>query len=344
MKRLLSTIILASTTLLVCAQANKWFQDLKLSGYGILQYQASDKEGDKQNTFNLRQSRIALEGRAHDDFYYKIQMQISGNAFDTNTSGSKNTLTVRLVDLFGEWQKYEFACIKVGQFKRPFTFENPIHPIDQGFMSYSQSVTKLAGLVDRTGEQASNGRDIGLQVQGDILKSGGRHLLHYQVGVFNGEGINTDDADNRKDIIGGLWVMPIEGLRVGAFGWTGSRADIGEKNRYALSAEYAKDDWTLRSEYIHSQGRGATVAEGDKADGVYALAIAPVIKEKLHVKARYDLYRSQKTWGSSKTFYEIGADYMFTKHLKLNVEYARVYERASDKKYNMADVELSIRF
>ena len=344
MKRLLAIIILAGMTLSVCAQANKWFQDLKLSGYGILQYQASDKEDNEQNSFNLRLARLSLDGRAHTDFAYKVQMQINGNAFDTNAAGKKNSTTIRLVDLFGEWQKYEFARVKVGQFKRPFTFENPMHPIDQGFMSYSQNVNKLAGFADRTGEQASNGRDIGIQVQGDLLKMGGRNLLHYQVGVFNGEGINTEDADNRKDIIGGLWVMPVEGLRIGAFGWTGSRADVGEKNRYALSAEYAKDDWTFRSEYIHSQGMGASVAEGDKADGVYALAIVPIMKEKLHVKARYDLYRSQKTWGSSKTFYEVGADYVFTKNLKLSLEYARVYERANSQQYNMADVELAFRF
>lgn len=42
--------------------------------------------------------------------------------------------------------------------------------------------------------------------------------------MFNGQGINTKDVDNQKDIIGGLWVMPISGMRLGAFGWTGSYA------------------------------------------------------------------------------------------------------------------------
>lgn len=59
---------------------------------------------------------------------------------------------------------------KVGQFKRPFTFENPMNPIDQGFMSYAQNVTNLSGFNDRTGEHSSNGRDIGIQLQGDLLK------------------------------------------------------------------------------------------------------------------------------------------------------------------------------
>ena len=336
MKKLIVTMALAGLTMAANAQS-KWFQDIKLSGYGMLQYQASDKKHDEQNSFNLRLARLALEGRAHDDFYYKVQMQINGTTKDDNTA-------IRLVDLFGEWQKYDFFRVKAGQFKRPFTFENPMHPITQGFMSYSQNVSKLAGFSDRTGEHASNGRDIGLQVQGDLLKIGDRNWLHYQVGVFNGEGINTKDKDNRKDIIGGLWLMPLDGLRVGAFGWTGSCAAAGQKNRYAISAEYAKHDWTLRSEYIHSQGLGAAATDGDKADGVYALCIAPVIEKKLHVKARYDVYRNQKSWASSKTFYEVGADYLFTKNLQLNVEYARVNERADHQSYNIVDVELNFRF
>lgn len=195
-----------------------WLTNVKLSGYALLQYQASTQEGAKSNSFNLRMARIALDGRIANDFYWKIQMQVNGN---TATLGS----SPRLVDLFAEWQKYSFAKIKVGQFKRPFTFENPMNPIDQGFLGYSQNVSALAGFSDREGDHSSNGRDIGIQLQGDFLKnSAGRNLIHYQVGVFNGQGINTGDVDQQKDIIGGIWFMPIEGLRIGAFGWTGSYA------------------------------------------------------------------------------------------------------------------------
>ena len=111
MKKLIVTLLLAGATLTVAAQGNKWYDNMKLSGYGMVQYQASDKKNDEKNSFNLRLVRVALEGRAHQDFYYKAQMQINGNAFDESAPGKKNTLTIRLVDLFGEWQKYE--CFKV---------------------------------------------------------------------------------------------------------------------------------------------------------------------------------------------------------------------------------------
>ena len=343
MKKVLIAALMMGAALSSQAQ-NEWFQNIKFSGYGMVQYQASDKDGAETNGFNLRLVRMALEGRAHQDFYWKVQMQINGNTYDPD----KSSTDIRLVDLFGEWQKYEFFKVKAGQFKRPFTFENPMHPITQGFMSYSQNVSKLAGFSDRCGGNASNGRDIGVQIQGDFLKdANGRNLLHYQIGAFNGEGINQKDKDNRKDIIGGVWIMPIKGMRIGAFGWTGSRAGVGEKNRYALSGEYTQDDWTFRTEYIHSQGWNAAHTS-DKADGYYALCIAPIQKNKFHVKARYDLYREAKEWGQSKTLYEVGADYMFTKNLQINFEYARVNERTiadPDKhNYNMVDVELDFRF
>lgn len=342
----------------------------KLGGYVMAHYQASSKEADKSNTFDVRMVRVALTGRLLNEFEYKVQAQLNGN---TATLGS----SPRIVDAYAEWQRFGFAKIKAGQFKRPFTFENPMHPIDQGFMGYSQNVSKLAGFNDRSGEQASNGRDIGVQIQGDLLPDrNGRALLHYQVGVFNGQGINTKDVDNRKDIIGGVWVSPIAGLRIGAFGWTGSKARTGQwtsddgtthsgtvslpQHRYAFSAEYKADGWQLRSEYIHSTGyafkttyqkqgdqNDATVntALGNKADGAYALCIAPIVKGKLSAKARYDLYRPKADWATSRTQYEVGLNWTMRKNVELHTEYALVNDRSLAKhNYSMVDVELSVRF
>ncbi len=285
MKKGIILALMALTAVSASAQKKQtielpsWLSNVKLSGYGMIQYQYSGQKNAESNSFNIRMGRIALEGRIAEDFYWKTQIQFNGN---TSNLGS----SPRMVDLFAEWQKYEYFKVKIGQFKNPFTFENPMHPIDQGFMGYSQNVSKLAGFSDRAGEHASNGRDIGLQLQGDFLKNAnGRNLLHYQIGVFNGQGTNTKDVDNQKNVIGGVWVMPVSGMRIGAFGWTGSYARKGNwtetvadptsnvtpgatkeithtnevrslnQNRYAFSFEYKKDGWTVRSEYIHSTGK-----------------------------------------------------------------------------------------
>lgn len=294
MKKTIIMALMAAASVSASAQQKQtieipsWLSNVKLSGYGMTQYQYSGQKDAESNSFNIRMARISLEGRIAGDFYWKTQIQFNGN---TSTLGS----SPRMVDLFAEWQKYEYFKVKIGQFKNPFTFENPMHPIDQGFMGYSQNVSKLAGFSDRAGEHASNGRDIGLQFQGDFLKNAnGRNLLHYQIGVFNGQGTNTKDVDQQKNVIGGIWVMPVSGMRIGAFGWTGSYARKGtwnddeqgniiyekdaagnsvldkdgkpvketfsgtrnlNQNRYAFSFEYKKDGWTVRSEYIHSTGK-----------------------------------------------------------------------------------------
>lgn len=343
MKKTFMALMMAVVTLTANAQekTTKWYDNIKFSGYSMLQYQFEDKEGGKHNEFNLRLGRFILDGKIG-DFDWRAQIQA------TNAKGPGEP-TVQLVDLYTEWRKYPEFKIRVGQFKRAFTFENPTNPITQGWYSYAMVINNLSGFGDRTGEKSSGGRDIGLQIQGDLLKNiSGRNLLHYQVGVYNGEGINTKDKDNRKDIIGGLWVMPIEGLRIGAFGWTGSRDGIGEKNRYALSAEYDKDEYTFRTEYLHSQGMGANATLGNKADGWYVFGIVPVIKSKLHAKARYQTYRDNKEWNRAKTMYEIGVNYYFTKNLQLNLEYGRVNDRTianPDKhNYNLVDAQLDFRF
>lgn len=371
MKKILLAALAAVAANSSFAQENKtaqWFTNIKLSGYGLVEYQCSGQEGNEANSFDLRLVRVSLDGRIANDFYWKAQMQINGN---TSTKGS----SPRLVDLFAEWQKYSFFKVKAGQFKLPFTFENPMHPIDQGFMSYSQNVSYLSGFSDRSGQHSSNGRDIGIQIQGDFMKnSAGRNLFHYQAGVFNGQGINVKDVDQQKTVAGGIWIMPVEGMRIGVFGLEGSYArkwsyTDGQnvkhteskslpQHRYAVSAEYVtKSDWTFRSEYIHSTGEGFKTSDneknpdltlngyGNKADGVYALAIAPLVKKKAHLKARYNMYRRDGSWNTSKTMYEIGADYKFSKNIGVTAEYVLVNDRTlSDHNYNMADVQLQFRF
>ena len=372
MKRLMLTLLGSMLLLTAMAQGdgnNAIFTKPKFSGFAMASYQATFQDGNNSNSFDLRLVRASFEGRILNDFYYKIQGQINGNP---TTLGS----SPRLVDYFMEWQKLEYFKVKLGQFKRPFTYENPMNPIDQGFMSYSQPVSKLAGFSDRDGMHASNGRDIGLQFQGDFLKtSSGRNLLHYQVGVFNGQGINVKDVDERKDIIGGAWVMPIAGMRLGAFGWEGSYARKSGGNivslrqhRYALSAEYKKGDLQLRTEYIHSTGLGfattyqnsanasdATIktytdkngneVANDKSDGIYALAIVPVVKDKLMAKARYDLYRPTASSVAAKTNYEVGLNYRFCKYLEVQTEYCFTHDRAlADPDYSSIFVQVSIRY
>ena len=316
----------------------QWVKNIKFSGYGMLQYIGEDKEGNHTNTFNLRLARLILDGKIG-DFDWRVQIQ------GTNATGPGQP-TVQLVDLYAEWRRFPEFKIRAGEFKRAFTFENPTHPITQGWRGYADAINKLSGFGDRTGERSSGGRDIGIQFSGDLFpNANGRRILHYQIGAYNGEGVNTKDQDNRKDIIGGIWVTGLPKTR------------SVEKNRYALSIEYDLNEYTFRSEYIHSQGWGAAspgnnvreidYSKGDKADGWYVFGIVPLIKGKLFAKARYQTYRNQKEWATSVNQVECGLNYRFSKNIEVHAEYSHVNDRnLPDGKhnYNLVDVELDFRF
>jgi predicted porin len=180
--------------------------------------------------------------------------------------------------------------------------------------------------------------------------------------------------------------MPVKGMRLGAFGWTGSYARKGfwtdgenpnpkvdesskakirklQQRRYAFSAEYLVNDWTFRTEYAHSTGNAfakslvnandATSTDcnlgtkGNKAQGIYALVIAPIIKDKFHAKVRYDMYESDATRATQKTQYEFGLDYMLSKNLKISGEYAHIHDRsalATEPNSDVIDIELGFKF
>ena len=52
----------------------QWVKNIKFSGYGMLQYQGQDPEGNHSNTFNLRLARFILDGKIG-DFDWRAQIQ-----------------------------------------------------------------------------------------------------------------------------------------------------------------------------------------------------------------------------------------------------------------------------
>ncbi|WP_287132368.1 porin [Bacteroides sp.] len=331
-------------------------QKTSFGGYVIGKATITDQDLDastKSHTdFDIRLVRAYVDGKVL-DFKYKLQLELNGKPGDyANEKG------VRIVDAWAEWQKYKFFYVRFGQFKRAFTFENPMNPWDIGFGAYSQLITKLAGMSDRVGEHSSNGRDLGLQFQGDFLPIGNnRHnFVHYQVGVYNGQGINHKDENRSKDIIGGVYVHPVKELAVGVFGWTGDYTKDGitvDRNRMAFGLKY-ESAWTVRAEYATSEGHKITdydsngiLKEGtsDKADAWYVMIGAP-LSPKLKVYAKWDVYRDKKEWSSQKALYCLAANYYFYKNLKIQANYTYTNNRstANDGHYNTFDLQLYWRF
>ena len=324
---------------------------LKFGGYIIGKYSATDKKSESHSSFDLRLVRLYMNGYAFKDFYYRLQVEVNGAPGEDKGP--------RIVDAFIEWQHFTEFRVKLGQFKRSFGFENPFSPLDVGWGTYSQLTNRLVSLVnDRVGEHKSGGRDLGLQIQGDFFPAkDGHRWLHYQIGLFNGQGVNHSDKDNHKDLIGGLWISPVKNLRIGGFGWNGkytnekfdatnpSSVKSVKRIRYGFGVDY-ESDWVVRAEYVHSVGGVINNPDAaQRSDAWYATVGVPVVKG-LKIYAKYDVYRDAKTWDSMNAIYGLAANYRLGKHLIFQLGYYLANNRASrsDKYNNTLDLQVYASF
>ena len=285
----------------------------KVGAYIIGSYKYSDLEGAHGGPgFNARLIRAYVDGSIYHQFNYRVQLQFNGGP--------------HVKDFYVEWAKYKFFSVKVGQFKRAFTFENPMNPWDVGAGDFSFLVQKMAGMGDRLGEANMGGRDQGIQIQGDFLPVGKdqHNLFHYQLGVYNGQGINLVDADGKKDIIGTFQVQPIKGLKLGVFGWKGnwidSKGNSLKRERISAGVAFDRNNWTFRSEY-------ATAIAGEKeqsgpADAFYVTAGVPVT-DWFKVYLKWDEFRSAATAATSHDMYSCIANFRLHKNLNFQPEYRR---------------------
>jgi len=320
----------------------------QFGGYFIGKYSYSSKDNADANGFDCRMVRFYVSGTILRDFKYRVQMEFRG--------------TPAMRDYTLEWVRFKEFQIKVGQFKRSFTYENMMNPWEVGLGNFSQMAGHMTALAtaDCSGEPAQNGRDLGLQFQGDLFPIGkDKHrLIRYQAAVYNGNGQNKKDNNKQKDWMGNIQVQPIKGLYIALFGWTGTYTGANDvsvkRKRWALSGKYEYKDWTFRAEYAHHTGHNVndfdtktkTWKEGssNKADGWYVLVGAPVTSW-LKIYGSYDAYRKDADWSTMRSVYSICPNFQLHKNLMFQLQYSYVNDRtATDRNYHEIWAQTYVRF
>lgn len=319
----------------------------KFGGYIVGTYKYNSQEGKNGGDgFGLRYLRLYLDGTVLKDFKYRVQMNVSGEP------GSKNS--ARVIDAFISWQKWAPLGIKLGEYKRCFTFENPMNPWDIASGDYTQLTKHFTGMGGDLYQGAANsgGRDLGVQIYGDAFKVGKtqHYLLHYQAGFYNGQGINTSDKDKEKDYIATVQLQPLKGLYVGVFGWSGSFFDGAQSNyfkRWAAGVSY-EGLFSARAEYarnIYADGAD-THGLGQKSDAWYIRMGIPTWRW-LRVNLGYDAYRKDmSTWTSLNSIYSLGLQARPHKNLQFQLQWNYCHNNASgvDKDYHQLWTQAYIRF
>ena len=353
--KLLAVVIAMASSLTASAQQKNseidWTKDftsrITLNGYAQGGWSYQNPNDKPQNAYNLKRTLLWAKARITDRWSFMFMHDFSSvvQEYYTDYRLSKgNELTVRL-----------------GQFKHSYTMENPMSPTQLELVDvYSQAVLYLAGEGPDPLNGVNYGRDMGLEVYGDLAKG----LVHYELALMSGQGVNRKDLNNQKDFIAKLELRPMDGFRLVASGYLGTGCAVGtaawnpeinvgdnyKRNRYSVGAEYKTQPYTgskykearpasIRAEWLGGQDGNV----GSR--GGYVTTTIPVV-DALDIVASGETFdRNTKVDGWDQTNLTVGLQYWFYKKCRMQLQYTRcMCGNMIGKDYNWLQAQMQVAF
>lgn len=320
----------------------------KISGFVQGLYQAKlDKDGKLMdgkdaNTLRMRRVRVSIDGKLTKNLSYKIQGDFINSPM--------------LVDAYLKYKPCREFAIQIGQFKTPFSLENPINPMNLEIFDYGESVQKLVGYDDVSGV-GGLGRDIGIMASGDLvqLKDKDYALINYSVGVFNGSGpVNFKknekglDNNNCKDIVGRLEIHPmLKDLTLSGSYYYGqynvNDTTLGARNRWSAGAQYNDGNLVVRAEYF-SGLTNELVSQGYYAVAGYNFKLGKEGNQKLMPVLHYEHFAKDALAENNGTYYyTVGINYWPIKSLNFKLDYSLIQPETGDNSHRIVGI-LSYKF
>ncbi|MDR3245907.1 MAG: OprO/OprP family phosphate-selective porin [Prevotellaceae bacterium] len=276
----------------------------KISGIFNMRYQYSD-ENDGSNSFDIRRARLDFRGNISSSLDYRVHLEFAKNP--------------RILDAFVNWKAANAFNIKAGEFKIPFSLENPYSAQGLEMVDNSMVITGLCGYEDVSGISGT-GRDMGVNFHGKFLLREDYSLLGYSVGLFNGNGVNVSDNNKSKDFSGTFFVNPLKELTLSLShhnGAAGAQGATIQRVRTGVGTRYDNNKLLVRGEYIYGKTGNMD------SDGYYVVA-GYFVHPKVQALAKYDYFqRDISVKETRQTNYVLGVNYFPVKnfHFKLNYSY-----------------------
>lgn len=283
---------------------------LNLSGYLQTGFEWN-QVNDPETSFYIKRARVSLTGNfLKDKFDYRLQVDMAGSP--------------KICDLYIRYMPFSEFNMEIGQFKIPFSYENEnCGPASVEFIEYSYITTYFArnnGLYDGI---AATGRDLGFQIYGDLVNRDGDSLIKYNIGIFNGSGINCKDHNSSKDFIARLIVRPFKGFALTGSYMYAKTNYIGyeTKNpRWAVGALYESRHWVARSEFAQAD------FDDNITNAFYVLG-GYYFEEPWSIFARYEFINDQYSIMDRERF-GLGTAYKPFKFLRF--QFNLTYEKLND--------------
>lgn len=299
------------------------------------------------NTFLFNRARLGVMGSIPYDIDYYFVME-----FSHFKNAAKQ---VHMLDAYVSYTRFSnWAKISLGQFKSPFSLEQNTSCSGLYTVNRSEFVNQLAGPQ----------RDMG------IMLSGGNDstLVSYSLALMNGTGINVEDDNNNKNLIGRVVVHPLSDLRIGGsfnFGKinaTDPSQPLNNTMRLGADLSYDFMGFKLQSEYILGQdellsasklpiygGCGGIVGYETKLPGTYYksgfMAILSYMTPfMLEPVVKFDTYNSDHVATNKRTNYlTLGLNYYVNDYSRLQINYVNTQESAGIMN-DMIMVQLQAKF
>jgi len=308
--------------------------------------------------FEVKDAAITVSGDAWKDVAYRICLQSN----KATKAGTSTVYAAWLFDAYVDWKPSKLYSFRVGQYKRPFGYEQLTAATGMEFINAAQITGKF---------NASN-RDQG------IMAFGAWNDLNYSLSLSNGSSYNIKDSNWTKTVITRIGYAPLAGMNVGGSVEYGTQNLVGPSryNRHAgLDFSWDWNKLLIRSEYMiglddktlatDSVMVGATkvklsgVVDGVLMRGAY-LSVGYVPMPRLKVSARADLYRQTNAWDlitdgtnawwdkneSRVMIYDLGADYFLNPNTKVTLNYSIRQEDMALRpiKNNILMAQLQVKF
>lgn len=280
----------------------------RISGYLQLGYEWLEHTSSE---FFIRRVRLDFQGDLAPKLDYRFHVEL---------------VSPRLLDAYLRYRPFDQLNLQVGEFKIPFSIENTEYPPTRfEFIDYPMALVRLMGFNDICGLTAT-GRDLGAQLYGGFWRREGRHLLCYNLALFNGEGVNAADRNRSKDFVARLTLRPMDGLQVsGSWYWGEYGEHSCKRVRYAAGVCYDRGRFMLRGEYllgvtgfpaaepgarpVEQESQGWYVAAGWRA----TRSLRPVV--------RCDTFEEDLRWNLRQTNYTAGLLWTPLKYLRCQLNY-----------------------
>ena len=305
-----------------------WMKDftsrITLNGYAQGGWSYQNPNGKATNAYNLKRTLLWAKARITDRWSFMFMHDFSSVVQEYYTDfriSNDNSLTVRF-----------------GQFKHSYSMENPLSPTQLELIDvYSQAVLYLAGEGPDPLNGVNYGRDMGLDIYGDLFDG----FLHYDLALMSGQGINRKDQNNQKDFIAKLEVRPMSGLRLVASGYLGTGCAVGTA---AWNPDIQVGD-EARPASIRAEWLGGK--DGDvNSRGGYVTTTIPVV-DALDIVASGETFdRNTKVDGWDQTNLTLGVQYWFYKKCRVQLQYTRCLcgENISSKDYDWLQAQVQVAF